>query len=52
MMNWETQQGSMGGNPFGPLVCPPGEVAVGLRVRNSSYVNQVELRCRDVLPFS
>lgn len=46
LMGWEPLQGSMGGAPFGPLVCPPGEIATGLRVQTSSYLNQIQLRCQ------
>ncbi len=45
---FEALQGGSGGGPFGPLTCPDGTVAAGLRTRTNSYVIQVELRCREL----
>lgn len=45
---YETLQGGDGGGSFGPVACPPGSVASGLRSRTNSYVIQVELRCREL----
>lgn len=45
---FEELQGGSGGGAFGPLACPPGTVAMGLRTRTNSFVIQVELRCREL----
>lgn len=44
----EPLQGGAGGGPFGPLTCPPGRVASGLRTLTNSYVIQIELLCREL----
>jgi len=45
---FEDLQGGAGGSSFGPLVCPAGSIAMGLRSRTNSYVIQLELRCQQL----
>lgn len=47
-VRFEQLQGGSGGGSFGPLACPPGRVAAGLRSLTNSYVIQVELLCREL----
>ncbi len=47
-VEFETLQGGGGGGTFGPLTCPAGTVAMGLRTRTNSFVIQVELRCSEL----
>lgn len=45
---FEDLQGGAGGGMFGPLACPAGSIAAGLRTQTNSFVIQVELRCREL----
>ncbi|MBV1858960.1 MAG: DUF4215 domain-containing protein [Nannocystaceae bacterium] len=47
-VQFEELQGGPGGGSFGPLQCPAGSVAAGLRTVTNSFVIQVELRCREL----
>ena len=42
--------GGQGGQPFGPLRCPAGQVAVGMKGRAGSFVDELEPDCAVAKP--